>query len=136
MPRTHPWEISDAFWADVEPLIPTRRNVGTKTASIDGGRMRKCDDRSCFAAMVYVLRTGIIGNAVGFSSEFGWGGLNKFDELEGIDWEWQSVDGCQIKAPLATKSAGANPRDREKMGSKTSALVYPALHRRLWSKSA
>ncbi|MDO4585432.1 MAG: hypothetical protein Q4D62_15195 [Planctomycetia bacterium] len=30
-------------------------------------------------------------------------GLNKFDELEGIDWEWQSADGCQIKALLATE---------------------------------
>ncbi|MDO4585526.1 MAG: hypothetical protein Q4D62_15690 [Planctomycetia bacterium] len=61
--------------------------------------------------MVYVLRTGIIGNALprekfgGLGSlalrrwfhlcERGWfferiweAGLNKFDELEGIDWEW------------------------------------------------
>jgi transposase len=29
MARTHPWEISDQFWALVEPLLPaTRREAG------------------------------------------------------------------------------------------------------------
>ena len=27
-------------------------------------------------------------------------GLEKFDELKGIDWEWQSMDGAMTKAPL------------------------------------
>lgn len=50
-------------------------------------------------------------------------GLNKFDELEGLDWERQSADGCQIKAPLATESAGPNPTDRGKTGTKISDLA-------------
>ncbi|MDO4584392.1 MAG: hypothetical protein Q4D62_09850 [Planctomycetia bacterium] len=36
------------------------------------------------------------------------------DELEGIDWDWHSANGCQIKVPLATESTGVNPTDRGK----------------------
>lgn len=43
--------------------------------------------------------------------------------MEGIGWEWQSVDGCMIKAPLARESVGHNPTDREKMGTKRSVLT-------------
>ncbi len=43
----------------------------------------------------------------------------EYDELEGIGWEWQSVDGRMIKAPLALESVGKNPADRGKNGDKT-----------------
>jgi len=49
-------------------------------------------------------------------------GLEKYDELEGIGWKWQSVDGCMIKAPLARESVGHNPTDRGKNGEKTQYL--------------
>ena len=39
--------------------------------------------------------------------------------LEGIGWEWQSLDGYMIKAPLARESVGKNPTDRGKNGNKT-----------------
>ncbi|MDO4583079.1 MAG: transposase [Planctomycetia bacterium] len=167
MVRTHPWEISDAFWAEVEPLIPTKEECRDKNGEYKrksgGGRKRKEDDRSCFAAMVYVLRTGTIGNALPREKFGGLGssalhyrfqlwergglferiweaGLNKFDELEGIDWEWQSADGCPIKAPLTTESAGANSTDRGKNGVENQRLRggsrCPALHRRLRGESA
>ena len=45
-------------------------------------------------------------------------GLEKYDELEGIGWEWQSVDGCMVKAPLAREAVGHNPTDRGKNGHK------------------
>ena len=45
-------------------------------------------------------------------------GLEKYDELEGIGWEWQSVDGCMVKAPLAREAVGRNPTDRGKNGHK------------------
>ncbi|MDO4585434.1 MAG: hypothetical protein Q4D62_15205 [Planctomycetia bacterium] len=120
--------------------------------------------------MVYVLRTGIIGNALPREKLGGLGasalhhrfqhwergglferiwkaGLNKFDELEGIDWEWQSADGCQIKALLATEKipfapefAGVNPTDRGKNEVENQRLRggsrCPALHRRLRGESA
>lgn len=46
-------------------------------------------------------------------------GLEQYDELEGIGWEWQSLDGCMVKAPLALESVGKNPTDRGKNGDKT-----------------
>ena len=39
--------------------------------------------------------------------------------LEEIGWEWQSLDGCMIKAPLALEPVGKNPTDRGKNGDKT-----------------
>ncbi len=55
-------------------------------------------------------------------------GLTEYDELEGIEWEWQSVDGAMTKAPLVPKggtggAAGSNPTDRGKRGTKRSLLV-------------
>jgi len=40
--------------------------------------------------------------------------LLEYDELEGIAWEWQSLDGAMTKAPLALESVGRNPTDRGK----------------------
>ncbi len=34
--------------------------------------------------------------------------------MEGIAWEWQSLDGTQGKAPLAQEAVGNNPTDRGK----------------------
>jgi hypothetical protein len=45
-------------------------------------------------------------------------GLMAYDELKGLGWEWQSADGCMVKAPLAREAAGRNPTDREKKGTK------------------
>ena len=41
-------------------------------------------------------------------------GLAEYDELEGISWRWQSIDGAMFKAPLAQQSVGPNPTDRGK----------------------
>lgn len=57
MARTHPWEVSDALWERVEPLIPPA------PSHAKGGRPRILD-RQAFAAIVYVLRTGIQWNAL------------------------------------------------------------------------
>jgi len=45
------------------------------------------------------------------------------DEMEGIAWRWQSVDGAMMKAPLALEAVGPNPTDRGKKGSKRHLLV-------------
>ena len=50
-------------------------------------------------------------------------GLAEYDELEGIAWAWQSIDGAMVKAPLAQEAVGPNPTDRGKKGSKRSLLV-------------
>jgi putative transposase len=93
-------------------------------------------------AILYVLRTGLQWNAL--PREYGasttvydryrlwiaqgvfqrmWAaGLAEYDELEGIDWEWQSLDGAMTKAPFGGAATGANPTDRGKRGTKRSTL--------------
>ena len=111
MPRKKTWEISDAFWELVEPLIPTNPRVSNKTYQRQrgGGRKAKYSNRLYFSAMVYVLRTGIIWNALprekfgglsssalhdkfqqwslaGVSTKIWQRGLAEYDELKGISW--------------------------------------------------
>jgi putative transposase len=136
MTRTKPWTVSDEFWEKVEPLIPPA------PSRAKGGRTRM-DDRKAFAAMIYVLRTGIQWNALpremgasstvhdryqewerlGFFEELWRAGLAEYDELEGIEWEWQAIDGVMTKAPLGQDATGKNPTDRAKMGTKRSILT-------------
>ena len=49
-------------------------------------------------------------------------GVERFEELCGIDWEWLSMDGAMTKAPLGGKKTGPNPTDRGKSGVKRSRL--------------
>lgn len=141
MARIRTWEVSDEFWSLVEPLIPTDPRVEGKVykRKPGGGRRRKYDDRLYFAAIVYVLRTGIIWNALPREKFGGLGsaalhrkfqqwaaagvfvnlwrrGLVEYDDLEGIAWLWESADGTNIEAPLAQESVGPNPTDRGKNG--------------------
>ncbi len=141
MARTKPWELSAAVWKRAEPLLPP------PTPHPKGGRP-PCDNRQMLGAMLYVLRTGIQWNALpraigasttvydrfrawerdGFFARLWAGGLGEFDELVGIEWEWQSLDGVMTKAPFgraATAEAegiGHNPTDRGKHGTKRSTL--------------
>ena len=139
MARIRTWEVSDQFWSLVEPLIPTSPRVQGRIykRKPGGGRKRKYSDQLYFAAIVYVLRTGIIWNALPREKFNGLGsaalhrkfqqwaaagvftalwrrGLAEYDELEGIGWLWESADGSTIEAPLAQESVGPNPTDREK----------------------
>lgn len=139
MPRTKPWMVSDEFWERVEPLI------SPAPSHAEGGRPRM-PDRKAFEAMVYVLRTGIQWNALpremgasstvherfqewereGFFERLWEAELVEYDELEGIEWEWQSMDGVMTKAPLGAsgiEARGPNPTDRAKMGVKRSMLT-------------
>jgi putative transposase len=101
------------------------------------------DDRKAFAAIVYVLRTGIQWNALprelgasstvhdrfqewehaGFFEELWRAELAEYDEMEGIEWEWQAIDGVMTKAPLGKVATGKNPTDRAKSGTKRSMLT-------------
>lgn len=103
-------------------------------------------DRQAFAAIVYVLRTGLQWNALprelGASStvhdrfqEWEQAGLfrllwqvslQSYDELVGIQWEWQAVDGAMTKAPFGYGATGPNPTDRGKLGTKRSLLTEGA----------
>jgi putative transposase len=135
MSRSQPWELSDALWERAAPLIPQPQ--GKQKA----GRPRE-NDRQMLAAILYVLRTGIQWNALprelgasttvydrfrfwmaaGFFQQLWAAGLQEFEELVGIEWEWQSLDGAMTKAPFGGAATGANPTDRGKRGTKRSTL--------------
>jgi putative transposase len=135
MKRTRPWEVSDALWKRVQPLTPERPphpKEGRPAAA----------DRQMFAAILYELRTGIQWNALprelgasttvydrfrlwerqGVFDRLWQAGLQEYDELEGIAWQWQSMDGVMTKAPFGGAATGATPTDRGKRGTKRSQL--------------
>jgi putative transposase len=59
----------------------------------------------------------------GFFEELWRVGLLEYEELEGIEWEWQALDGAMTKAPLGRGATANNPTDRAKMGTKRSMLT-------------
>jgi transposase len=136
MCKAKSWEVTDEFWHRAQQLLPVRQPRGDKTylRKPGGGRKPK-DPRLVFEAIVYVLRTGCQWKALpaerfgsssavhrhflewekaGFFEALWKAGLAEYDDLEGIAWRWQSIDGAMMKAPLAKKSVGANPTDRGK----------------------
>ena len=150
MAKCRSWEVSDAFWEKVQPLIPapTRNPQKTYRRKSGGGR-KPLSPRKVFEGIVYVLRTGCQWKALpqerfgspssvhqyfqkwhsqGFFLALWKVGLAEYDEMEGIAWEWQSIDGAMTKAPLAQESVGPNPTDRGKNGDQTSPVG-----RRAWN---
>jgi transposase len=133
------WTVSETLWEKVAPLIPKRRRVkGKKYKRRAGGGRKPMEPQKVFEAIVYVLRTGCQWKAL--PKEFGSGssvhkyfqewkrrgvfvamwkqGLAEYDEMEGIAWVWQSIDGTMVKAPLAQEAVGPNPTDRGKKWDK------------------
>ncbi len=138
-----PWELSDALWARIEPLLPkerpkTRRRgrgrgKGGRARRKVGGRPR-VPARRVFAGILYILRTGCQWKAVprvyasgstchlwfqrweraGVFRRLWRAGLAEYDALEGIAWRWQAADGALTKAPLGGEATGPNPTDRGK----------------------
>jgi transposase len=143
------WTVSDALWKHVEPLIPRPKRVpGRKYKRRPGGGRKRIPPRKVFEAIVFVLRTGCQWKAL--PKEYGsassihayflkwkrcgvflrmWRrGLAEYDEMQGIAWAWQSIDGAMVKAPLAQEAVGPNPTDRGKKWDET----QPA-RRRPWN---
>jgi transposase len=98
------------------PLLPEHVNHHR----FGGGRPRVAD-RCCADAIFYVLRTGCQWEALnqtdlcakstahdrfqewvkaGLFIKLWQAGVEMFDDLRGIDWEWLSMDGAMTKAPL------------------------------------
>ena len=109
------WRIPDELWAKIEPLLPPpkRHPLGCHNPPVPA--------RAAMDAILFVLRTGCQWNALSAtgicssSSAHRWfqhwcetgvflnlwkRGLLAYDKLEGIDWNWLSMDGAMSKAPL------------------------------------
>lgn len=110
------FRISDGLWAVFEPLLP----VHVTTHRFGAGRPR-VPDRTCADAIFYILRTGCQWQAVdqtelcahstahdrfqawveaGVFLKLWQAGVQQFDELCGIEWDWLAMDGAMTKAPL------------------------------------
>lgn len=138
--RTKPWTLSDEFWEKIKDEIPKRkRDAKREYQRKPGGGRKPTEPRKVLEGILYVLRTGCQRNAVpreygsssslhrhfqfwteeGFFERIWVLGLQEYDEMEGIGWEWQSIDGSLVKAPLALEASGNNPTDRGKKGDET-----------------
>jgi len=123
-------QIPDALWERMEALLPKYR------PSRKGGRPR-LPLRNVANGIFYVLATGCQWKAM--PREFGSGSalhayfqewvalgvfrtlwriaLEEYDDLKGIDWEWQSLDGAMTKAPLGGEKNREKPdRSRQNRG--------------------
>jgi transposase len=119
------FRVSDELWAVLEPLLPVRVN----THRFSGGRPR-VPDRRCADAIFYVLRTGgqwaalnettLCATSTAHDRFSEWveagvflalwqAGVEQFDEVQGIDWAWMSMDGAMTKAPLGGEKDGVKP---------------------------
>ena len=122
-------QIPDALWKRIEPVLPNYKR------SCKGGRPR-LSLRLVVTGILYVLRTGCQWKAM--PREFGSGSaihayfqewvrrgvfqklwrlaLEEYDELKGIDGQWQSLDGAMTKAPLGGEKDGQKPYRSGKAG--------------------
>jgi transposase len=119
---TTSFRVSDELWAVLEPLLPKRLNQHR----FGGGRPR-VPDRRCADGIFYVLRTGCQWEALNQTNlcakstahdrfqewvEAGvflrlWQvGVEQFNEAQGVDWDWLSMDGVMTKAPLGGEKNG------------------------------
>lgn len=140
MAQIKSWTVSDALWEKIAPLVPARRRVeGRQYERKAGGGRKPMDARQIFSGIVYVLRTGCQWKALpreygaassvhkyfqdwqkaGFFLRIWQAGLAEYDGMQGIAWEWQSIDGAMGKAPLAQECVGPNPTDRGKKRAQT-----------------
>jgi transposase len=144
------WNVPDPLWemiakvlAVYDPPAPTGR--------------KRSDERLAFDGVIYRMRTGCQWNHL--PKDFGddssvhrafarwekkaifdilWAILlTKCDDLQGVDWQWQSADGCLGKARAVPKS-GVGKKGRKSSVSAPTRLTAPnqASRKACWSKAA
>lgn len=133
------YRIPEALWQRMLAVLPQYKR------SPNGGRPRK-DLRRVADAIFYRLRTGCQWKAIppqlcpgstawdyfahwvarGVFEKLWELALDEYDDLRGLDWRWQCVDGAMTKAPLGGNGTGKNPTDRAKGGTKRSLMTEAA----------
>ncbi len=123
------FRLPDEVWERLNFVLPE------PVPKPKGGRPRM-PDRQALDAIVYVLRTGCqwksLPRSLGASStvhdrfqewvEAGvffrlWEeGLKQYAEEVGIEWDWNSMDGAMVKAPLGGKRNGSKPNGPREIG--------------------
>ena len=134
--RSPSWDVSDALWQRVEPLIPApQRGPSREDVRKPGAGRKPVPPRQVFAGIVYVLRTGmqwkallpeLFGSpsaihrhclrwqAAGLFERLWRAGLLADDETSCLSWKWPRSDGTVSNAPLAREAVGPHPMDRGK----------------------
>jgi transposase len=125
-------QIPDALWERIDLVLPVYKR------SRKGGRPR-LPMRNVVGGILYVLSTG--GQWKAMPEQFGSGSaihayfqewvklgvfqklwelaLNEYDNLKGIDWKWQSLDGAITKSPLGGEKNREKPDRSRQVGRQT-----------------
>ena len=129
------FEISDALWARIEPLLPVRE----KPVHPLGRHRQRIPDRRVLNSIFYLLRSGGQWKSLnsldparyaksstahdrfqewmeaGFFARLWEASLLDYDEMHGLDFEWMALDGAMTKAPLGGEKKRPQPlRPRQK----------------------
>jgi transposase len=143
------WNVPDPLWEMLAKVLTVYDPPSPR------GRKR-IDQRKAFDGVLYHLRTGcqwnhlpeVFGDDSSIHRTFvRWEKkaifdilwailLTKCDELQGVDWQWQSADGCLGKARAVPKS-GVGKRGRRGNASALTRLTAPsrASRKACWSKA-
>lgn len=146
-------QISDALWKRIDLVLPIYKR------SRKGGRPR-LPMRKVVGGILYVLATGSQWKAM--PEQFGSGSaihayfqewvkrgvfeqlwelaLSEYDDLKGIGWKWQCLDGAITKSPLGGEKNREKPHRPRQAGRQTfDAGRWPwraAGRRRRWRQCA
>ena len=134
--------MPDALWERIQPLLPPR------PAHPLGCHRPRVDDRRAMDAIFFVLRTGCQWNALratGICSSSAahrrfqewtkagvfeqlWAlGLQEYDELQGIQWAYQAMDGAMTKAPLGGEKNRPQSHGPRQSGGRSAASWWTAV---------
>jgi putative transposase len=117
------WELPEAIWPRMEPLLPPRPSKDGRPQTVELQRITEgifsvlrtgipwqACPRECFgppSTVYYDCRPWV--NAGGFGHLWAVA-LTVYDDLKGREWTWQSVDGAMTTAPLGGKPRAPSPR--------------------------
>ena len=131
------WHVPDDLWEKIADILGPEKEPGTVGRPATPYRV-------IIDAILYLIRTGCQWQAIpkekyaagstvhgrfrqwvedGLFEKIWKEMLEYYDDLIGIDWKWQSMDGAITKAPLGGEETGPSPVDRAKSGTKRSILT-------------